>query len=202
MVGSLAAAISGSASWLFLAYDEAAPTSDTLYNVGGTIEYEMDGLPTSIDLFPDTIHVSPNPQLELVYFHEYDIFGDDPFTPQIEPSVPYHLAVLVKNVGYGEALDFKILSSQPEIIENEKGLLIDFQIIEAEIDGVPTDESLLIDFGSIPAQSTKVGLWKLTSSLQGFFSDYNATFKYKGPLNNDQLAIIDKVDIWELSHLV
>lgn len=35
----------------------------------------------------------------------------------------------MKNVGFGDAPNFKLISSQPQIIDNEKGLLVAFQII-------------------------------------------------------------------------
>jgi hypothetical protein len=87
--------------------------------------------------------------LDLLYFHEY-YFGDDLFTPAIEFSAPYKLAVLVKNSGYGDAQGLRILSSQPEVIDNEKGLLIDFKIISAELAGQPAQPSLDVNFGTIP----------------------------------------------------
>ncbi|KAI2508644.1 Coagulation factor 5/8 C-terminal domain [Fragilaria crotonensis] len=200
--GTLAGSISGSASWLILALSDAAPTVPTYYNIGGKFEYYQDGVPTSITMNPDTILVSPDPQLDLLYFHEYDIFGDDPFTPAIEPPVPYKLAVLVKNSGYGDAKGLRIMSGQPEIIDNEKGLLVDFKIISAELAGQPAQPSLEIDFGTVPARSSKVGVWTLTSTLQGTFSNYNATFTYKGPLNDERLALIKSVQIYKLSRYV
>jgi hypothetical protein len=200
--GTLAGSISGSASWLILALSTAAPKVPTYYNIGGTFEYYQDGLLTSITMNPDTILVSPDPQLDLLYFHEYDIFGDDPFTPQIEPPVPYKLAVLVKNSGYGDAQSLRILSGQPEIIDNEKGLLVHFKIISAELAGQPVQPSLDVNFGTVPALSSKVGVWTLTSTLQGTFSNFNASFAYKGPINDDRLALIKSVQIFKLSHCV
>ncbi|KAI2491476.1 Coagulation factor 5/8 C-terminal domain [Fragilaria crotonensis] len=156
--GTLAGSISGSASWLILALSDAAPIVPTYYNIGGKFEYYQDGVLTSTTMNPDTILVSPDPQLDLLYFHEYDIFGDDPFTPPIEPPVPYKLAVLVKNSGYGDAQGLRIMSGQPEIIDNEKGLLVDFKIISAELAGEPVQPSLDVNFGTVPARSSKVGV--------------------------------------------
>ncbi|KAI2492738.1 hypothetical protein MHU86_21813 [Fragilaria crotonensis] len=200
--GTLAGSISGSASWLILALSNAAPKVSTYFNIGGKFEYYQDGLLTTSVMYPDTILVSPDPRLDLLYFHEYDIFGDDPFTPEVEPSVPYKLAVLVKNSGYGDAQGLRILSGVPEIIDNEKGLLIDFKIISAELAGQPSEPSFDVNFGTIPAMSSAVGIWTLTSSVQGTFSNFNATFAYKGPLDDDRLALIKSVQIFKLSHCV
>lgn len=68
---------------------------------------------------PASITVLPTPLLFVKYFHQRDVFSDDPFTPHVEPSVPFSLAVLVENRGYGVAKNFKITSAQPEIVENE-----------------------------------------------------------------------------------
>jgi hypothetical protein len=94
------------------------------------------------------------------------------------------------------------MSGQPEIIDNEKGLLVDFKIISAELAGQPAQPSLEIDFGTVTARSSKVGVWTLTSTLQGTFSNYNATFTYKGPLNDERLALIKSVQIYKLSRYV
>ena len=51
--------------------------------------------------------------------------------------MPYYLAVLIQNVGYGDTIDFRLESAQPEIVDNDKGLAIDFTIIGAEVDGKP-----------------------------------------------------------------
>ncbi len=51
----------------------------------------------------------------------------------VEPTIPFSLGILIANDGYGEARDLKITSGQPEIIDNEKGLLITFKIIGAQV---------------------------------------------------------------------
>jgi hypothetical protein len=69
--------------------------------------------------------VLPSPRLGPQYFHQRDVRSDDPFTDLIEPSIPFNLAVMVRNRGYGLARNFRITSAQPQIVGNEKGLLID-----------------------------------------------------------------------------
>lgn len=58
--------------------------------------------------------------------------SDDPLTPEVvEPAVAFPLSVAVRNDGFGTARDLRVLSSQPEIVDNEKGLLVDFRIVGA-----------------------------------------------------------------------
>lgn len=76
-MGVLPASTSGTTTWLFLALRDAAPTEPVEYDVSGVFSYVADGVPTTISLQPDTILVSPDPQLELLYLHEYEIYGDD-----------------------------------------------------------------------------------------------------------------------------
>ena len=83
-------------------------------------------------LEPVSITVLPMPRLYVKYFHQRDVYADDPFTPQVEPSIPFTLAVMIENKGHGIARNFRITSAQPKIVENEKGLLIDFKIIATE----------------------------------------------------------------------
>jgi hypothetical protein len=140
--------------------------------------------------------------LSLKYFHQRDVFSDDPFTTPIEPSIPYSLAVMVQNNGAGIAKNFRVTSAQPKIIENEKGLLADFRIIATQVAGQPLQPSLTADFGNIGPGEIKVGEWLLTSSLQGLFIDYSATFEHVDGLNNPRLSLIDSVAIHEMNHQV
>ncbi|KAH3691281.1 hypothetical protein DPMN_192031 [Dreissena polymorpha] len=73
----------------------------------------------------------------------------------VEPVVPFSLAVMVMNKGYGIARALKLTSGQPEIIENDKGLLIAFKIIGAKMGMNPITPSLTVDFGDITSSQTK-----------------------------------------------
>lgn len=175
--GSLGAQTSGRATWLMIPLTEAAPIFDTEYEVSGILIYTIDGVEYIQNLAPDTITVKPDPQLYLKYFHSRVSFSDDPFTSEIEPAIPFFLAILIENKGYGEARNLKIASSQPEIVENEKGLLVDFSIIGARFGNQPTANSLNINFGNIPAQSNAIGVWDMISTLRGTFRNFSATFE-------------------------
>ena len=94
------------------------------------------------------------------------MYADDPFTPEIfEPSVPFQLAVLIENRGYGDAYDLNIASSQPVITENEKGLLVDFTIVGARLGNEPTSNTLNVDFGTVEAQSNSKSALSLTDQM-------------------------------------
>lgn len=154
-------------------------------------------------LTPAPILVYPTPRIALTYFHERDVRSDDPFTEAFEPSIPYSLAVMVQNKGVGAAKNLRITSSQPKIIENEKGLLIDFQLIATEIAGQSLSPSLTADFGDLLPGGIKIGRWLFKSSLQGQFIDYSVTFENVGPLRNfPELSTIEQTSIHELIHIV
>lgn len=193
---------SGTAKWLLIPTVDAAPTVPTRFFVGGTLSYRLDGNEVSVPLSEVPITVLPSPRLVLQYFHQRDVFADDPFTPVIEPSIPYSLAVMVQNRGFGEAGNFHITSAQPKIVENEKGLLIDFNLIATEVAGQAVSPSLTVAFGDIHPGKISIGRWLFTSSLQGLFTDYKATFEHVDGLGNPRLSLIDEVSIHEMNHLV
>ena len=116
--------------------------------------------------------MQPSPQLYLKYFLQRDVFADDPYTPEIEPSIPFPLAVMVQNKGYGVADNFQITSAQPTIVDNQKGLLISFQIISTEIAGQPATPSLTANFGDLAPGAIKIGEWWMISTLEGLFINY------------------------------
>ncbi len=193
----------GSAKWTFIPTNLAAPEIPTQYNIGGTLSYLENGKTITVPLLSTPITVFPQAELYLDYFHQRDVFADDPFTDDIvEPSVPYSLAVLIRNEGKGDAKNLRITSGQPKIVENEKGLLIDFQIIGSEVNGQGVTPSLTVNFGDIKAGKTAVADWLLKSSLQGKFIDYKATFEHTNSLGKAELSLIKEVKIHELIHTV
>jgi subtilase family serine protease len=200
--GLLAGSSTGIAKWKIVPSGDAAPMVSTTYYVSGSLSYVQSGLPVTVPLAPAAITVLPTPRLSIHYFHERDVISDDPFTDAIEPSLPFNLAVLVQNRGYGTARNFRITSAQPQIVENEKGLLIEFQIIATEVAGRSLMPSLTVDFGEIAPGQIALGRWLMTSTLQGLFVDYKATWEHIDGLGNKKFSIIDDLSIHEMIHLV
>ncbi|MFM6406777.1 MAG: hypothetical protein ACKPGT_19745, partial [Microcystis sp.] len=193
----------GSTQWTFIPTNLAAPEIPAQYTIGGSLSYLENGLSVTVPLVSTPITVYPQAELYLDYFHQRDVFADDPFTDDIiETSVPYSLAVLIRNEGKGDAKNLRIISGQPKIVENEKGLLIDFQIIGSEVNGQGVTPSLTVNFGDIKAGKTAVADWLLKSSLQGKFIDYKATFEHINSLGKAELSLIKELKIHELIHTV
>ncbi|MFC7338373.1 CARDB domain-containing protein [Haloferula chungangensis] len=195
--GSLSGQSNGEIQWTFHPAEDAAPTEATVYEIYGEARYTIDGVVTTLPLLPQAITVYPNPNLRLKYFHQRDVYSDDPFTDPVEPSIPYSLGVMVENTGAGVARDFSITSNQPKIIENDKGLLIDFQIIGTTVGGEPVTPSLAVNFGNIEPGEVEVAEWLLTSTLQGLFIGYSAEFEHLDDFGGLRSSLIESVDIYE-----
>jgi len=202
--GVVAANGSGSALFTFVPNRTAAPQGPAVYRFGGTLRYidPDSNQEVVVPLFPSTLTVYPDPFLELTYFQQRDVYGDDPFTDETEPSEPFVLGLRVKNTGRGMAKNFRITSAQPKIIENEKGLLIDFKIIGTQVGDQAVEPSLTANLGNIDPGRSQVAKWLLVSTLQGKFVDYSATFEHVDGLGDPRLSLIDKVEIKELIHAV
>lgn len=188
----------GSLEWLIIPLSEAAPDADRVYNVGGSFNYIVDDENISVPLAPNPITVRPDPSLLVHYFWERYVVADNPFTEEVEPSVPFTLGVAVKNAGYGTANSLQISSAQPEIIDNERGLLIDFKIVGANIGSANVTPSLTVMFGDLAPNTTMVARWFMISSLQGEFMRYSATFENINPLGDPRLSVLDDLEIHEL----
>ena len=186
--------MSGMIVWLMIPYSEAAPQSNHLYDVGGSFSYTVDGNNITVPLLPAPITVSPDPSLLVHYFLERHIVGDNPLTPATEASVPFTLGVAVRNAGYGTAYNLHISSGQPEVIDNERGLLINFMIIGANVGNDIVSPALTVMFGDLAPNTTTVARWYMLSSLQGIFSGYSATFENRNPLGDPRLSILDELE--------
>lgn len=84
------------------------------------------------------LQVKPSPELDLTYFIQRDLYGDNPMTPdEVEPVIPSEFTVLIQNKGMGEAENVRMITHRPEVIENVKGLLVDFSIVSSSLNKNP-----------------------------------------------------------------
>lgn len=202
--GVVAPGGSGLARYTFIPTREAAPDGPASYLVSGFLSYidPESGLEVTIPLMGAAITVLPDPLLQLHYFQQRDVIGDDPFTDEIESSEPFALALMVTNSGLGSAQNFTVTSAQPRIIENEKGLLVDFEIVGAYIGDQPAAPSLTVNLGDLAPGQTRQATWLLTSSLLGRFTDHAASFQHSDALGGARTSIIDTVTIHDLIRVV
>ena len=194
----------GIANVLFIPTKKAAPTVETRYAFGGTLSYvdPFTGLEVTRDLTPITLTVKPSPNLDLTYFMQRDIKGDDPLTKEVEPSEEAEFSLLINNLGYGDATNVRMSTNQPEIVDNEKGLKVKFELMSSQLNGqektLALGGSVFTDFGTIPAHSTSYAQWWIKSSLLGHFTDYDVTATHLTSYGNKDLSLLNDVTIHEL----
>ena len=163
----------------------------TLYYVGATLTYTIGGEEHVTEVTPDYIFVKPMPMITLDYFLPNDVYGDDAFTTEIEPPIPFSLGVRAANNGTGVAKGLKINSAQPKIVENEQGLLIGFVITGSEVNGNPFTPSLLVDFGDIQPNAASVARWIMTCSLSGRFIEFKADYTHSDELGGELTSLLE-----------
>ena len=197
---SVGAGKEATAVFRFIPERGAAPKEPVNYSFGGKIIYVENGDTITMDLDPVTLTVNPSPNLQIDYFMQRNILGDDALTlDRVEPTVPAALGVRIDNQGYGIAKNVKLETAQPEIVDNKKGLLIDFAIIGSSLNGKDCDlGSENIDFGNIEPLTAKTGVWWLTSSLLGHFTKYEASVVHANSFGNPELSLVSGIAIHEL----
>ena len=197
---SLGAGNEATAVFRFIPERGAAPKAPVNYSFGGKIIYLDGGDTITMELDPVTLTVNPSPNLQIDYFMQRNILGDDALTlDRVEPTVPAALGVRIDNQGYGIAKNVKLETAQPEIVDNKKGLLIDFAIIGSSLNGKDCDlGSENIDFGNIEPLTAKTGVWWLTSSLLGHFTKYEASVVHANSFGNPELSLVSGIAIHEL----
>ena len=202
---SLAANETGVATVLFIPTKYAALESDRVYSFGGSLTYvdPFTDLEVTRDLYPVSLTVKPSPDLDLAYFMQRDVLGDDPLTPDVvEKSEPAEFALVIRNKGYGDAANVRMVTNQPEIVENEKGLRVDFEMLSSQLNGeahtLALGGSVATEFGTIPAHSQAYAQWWLRSSLLGHFTEYDVKATHVTSYGNEDLSLLDNVTIHEL----
>ena len=204
-IWSLEAQQTGAATIVFIPTKYAAPTEPVEYLFGGTFSFidPFTNLEVTRDLYPQTLTVKPSPNLELTYFMQRDIWGDDPLTiDKVEPMQPAEFSLLIRNIGVGEATNIQMITHQPQIIENEKGLFIDFNLLSSLLNGnertLAFGGSVATEFGNIASGKTAYAQWWFTSTLLGHFNEYNIKATHVTSYGNPDLTLLDTVSIHEL----
>lgn len=216
---SLAPRETGVATVTFIPTKYAAPDAPVQYSFGGTLSYvnPFGGQVVTRSLYPAVLTVKPSPELDLTYFMQRDLLGDNALTPDVvEPTVPGEFALLINNKGKGDATKVNIATQQPMISQdldengnnmaNEKGLLIDFEIVSSRVNG--KDKTLALggtvpaDFGTIAAGTQSYAQWELQSSLLGHFVAYDVSYTHVTSYDNPDLTLLDKVTIHEMEHSI
>ena len=201
----LGAGKKGVATILFIPTKYAAPENLTTYSFGGTLSFKDGSTTQNRSLYPVSLQVKPSPELDLTYFMQRDVYGDNPLTPDVvEPIIPAEFSVLIHNKGKGDANNVRMITKKPEIVENEKGLLIDFDIISSSLNGgektMALDDDIATQFGTIAAGTASYATWDLTASLMGHFTEYDVNVTHVTDYGNPDLSLLDRVTIHELIH--
>ncbi|MBN1602292.1 MAG: chitobiase/beta-hexosaminidase C-terminal domain-containing protein [Chitinispirillaceae bacterium] len=194
--GSVLPSTSADIHWLIIPAPGASNgvPQGTLYYVGAKLTYTIGGEEHVTEVTPDYIFVKPMPMLTLDYFLPSEVYGDDAFTTEIEPPVPFTLGVRVANNGFGAAKKLSINSAQPKITENEQGLLIGFAIEGSEVNGKPFSNSLLVDFGDIAPNKAGIARWIMTCTLSGKFKSFTADYSHSDELGGELTSLLEDVN--------
>ncbi len=204
---TLAANADGKVQVLYIPTKYAAPTEPVVYTFGGSFSYFDPSNETHVSVRFATTQFTVNPLQNLVldYFLQRDIYGDDPLTDEIEPMQDAEFALLIDNQGNGDAKNLQIITSQPEIIENNSGLLIDFNFVGSAVNGTPvtpniSDGKIITNFGTLPAHEQTYAQWFMQCSLLGHFTDYKVEVNHVTSYGNEYASLIDTARIHELIH--
>jgi hypothetical protein len=200
--GALPAGGSASIEWRLVPTAEAAPNTQTAYWVGGQLSYAIGSNRVVQPLFPACLFVLPSPSLRVDLFQERYVFGDDPFTDAGEPEVPFALGMVVKNRGAGPANDFRISSSQPKIVDNEKGLLVSFELVAAQVGAAPAAPEFSLVIGDLATNASEVAVWWMTCPLQGRFTNFLVTCAHDDELGGERTSLIEELETHDLVHVV
>ena len=194
--GVVAPSTSADIHWLIIPSPGAANDvpQGTLYYVGATLTYKIGEEQHETIVTPDAIYVKPMPEITLDYFLPEDVYGDDAFTTQIEPSIPFTLGVRAKNTGFGIAKNFEIESAQPKIVDNELGLIIEFIIESCQINNETIEPTLLADFGDISPNTSSTARWFMTCSLSGQFIEFTAQYIHSDELGGNLTSLIKEIN--------
>ena len=203
-VWELAANTTGEATVLYVPSKETAPATKTDYVFGGTLTYRdvETGQLIKVELMQTKLTVNPSPDLHLTYFIQRNFVGDNPLTDEVEPWEPAEFALLIQNKGSGDAIDLKIETSDPQIVDNQAHLPVEFTKLYTTIDGVEgTMNFNKLDLGRITAGQNIMARWWFYSNVSAYVASYEAHMtKHSNYGVEFDLITLDGID--ELTHSV
>lgn len=202
--GVVKAANTSEIHWLIIPSPGAGGTdpSGKPYWVGATLTYTVEGKKEIIAVNPDRIVVKPEAQLILDYFMPFEVLGDNPFTADVEAPVPFPLGVRVLNDGYGAAVNLKIDSAQPKIVDNAQGLLVDFRLLGAAVNDSAVLPSLTVNIGTLESKKIATAYWEMISTLSGRFVEFDVSFSHASELGGELTSLIKETNAHYLVHMV
>lgn len=202
--GSIAAAQQATIQWLLVPSPGAGGQlpGGLQYAVKAVLHYQANGVAFDAETFEEIITVRPQPELSLRYFLPRHVRGDDPFTPAVEPSVPFELGVRVRNVGHGTARNLQIESAQPRIVENQLGLLASFDIVGTWRNAEVIPNTLAIPFGDLEPSTCAMGAWAMTTTYEGDFIELDVSFQHSEELGGELTSLISSARSDWLVHRV
>ena len=196
-----------SVSWFIIPTVKAGGTTPNgiRYQVGASLSGRINGVAVpaqTLQVYPASITVAPDAQLEINYFTPRDVIGIDPITGQGSP-IPFTFGVLVQNVGYGMANSMMIQSQQPQIVENKQHLLIVAQLLGSRVnDSALSNANLTVNLGNLqPGQAAK-GAWDMIVTLSGTFLSTSANFTHSTALGGTETSLIKSVNAYLSLHEV
>ena len=195
--GTLAAQKEGTVQFLMIPTIEAAPDTAMYYSFGGSFSFldPYSGSMMTYPLFPVRLQVNPSPNLHVDYFISRHIISDDPLTDEIEATEPAELAMMIRNVGAGDANNVYLQSSQPQIIENQNGLLIQFNMVGSAMNGEPRPLGLTdIPFGTIASNTAGIAEWYFTSSLLARVISATPHVIHNNSYGNPNLSLVTELN--------
>ncbi len=201
---TIAAGAQADINWLIIPAPGAGGETGfgELYQVGATLSYRFGNQHETVDVAPDFIRVQPMPLLTLDYFLPEEVVGEDPSAPGQQQPIPFPLGLRISNSGLGAARSLAIESAQPEIIENNQGLLVNFELLDTRVNDGPVSNSLLATFGDLEPGESATAIWSMLVSLYGSFVSFEADYYHSDTLGGSLTSLIESVNTHSLIGLV
>jgi len=195
--GAISASSVADIHWLIIPAISAGGTipEGILYYVGAKLSYNLGETVYVTDVMPDYIYVKPLPNLALDYFLPSHVYGDDAFTAEVEPSIPFSLGLRLRNIGTGTARNLKIETAQPKITANTNGLAVIFDIRGCEVNGEARTASLLANLGTVAAGGAAAVRWEMICSLSGTFTEFMAEVSHSDELGGQLTSLIQPANL-------
>ncbi len=195
--GTLASGATAEVKIQYIADTNIAQNGPERYLFGAYLSYTdpQDSESKTLSITPVELTVNPSPSLNLHYFLTEDVYSDDPFTDSIEAAQRAEIGLIVSNDGRGTAKNFTLSDFHPEFLENEKGLALELNMLGSSLNGGELQQSgTSLAFGNIEGGTTSTAIWYFQTNMQGYFSDYEATFSRVDSLG-DQILVTNNTDV-------
>jgi hypothetical protein len=177
----------------------AARTRSKLYRVEPRLRFTAGGVAQTVNLLPLNLLVDVQKSTTLQIFTPPAVLGDDPSTPEVEPSHDFDTAISVYNKGTDTLRNVRVRRFEPTLEEIGSGEIDRFEALRLRDNSTTgTRPGLRAAFGDLGTNKRETVVWNLLPESSGEMAQLLSTITWELPGRGRRVLLPDEIEQYTL----